>query len=94
MHVAFFILGLEQLFAQQEVFNMAEFCSECSLFDEFDHDLFKIAINLKPGYSENFVCEGCDTRGVYKDDSGSIYLAKDIEGEIKLVPVTVESLMT
>ena len=72
---------------------MAEFCSECSLFDEFDHDLFKIAIELKPGHSENFVREGCDIRGVYKDDSGCIYLAHRVNNEIQLKQVPLESLM-
>ena len=73
---------------------MAEFCSQCSPFDnEYDIDIFKIALKLKNGHSKNILCEGCNIRAVYKDEQGLIYLGKSEKGEIKLNPVTLEELM-
>lgn len=74
---------------------MAEFCSQCAdkYFEHADINLFKIAIKLKKGRSVNFICEGCNNRALYKDEEGKLYLAKLIEKEIKLFPVTVDELM-
>lgn len=73
---------------------MAEFCSQCSPFgDQYDIDLFEIAMNLEPGYSEAFVCEGCNIRGVYKDEERKVYLAKEVNKEIELKEVLVETLI-
>jgi hypothetical protein len=72
---------------------MAEFCSQCSPFEnEYDIGLLKIAIFLRCGHSENFICEGCNNSGIYKDENGKIYLAKEIVGEIKLVEVETKEL--
>ena len=39
---------------------MAEFCSQCTTpGDEYDIDVFQIALKLKKGHSENILCEGC-----------------------------------
>jgi hypothetical protein len=73
---------------------MAEYCSQCSPFNnEFDIDLFNIALNLEKGHSESFICEGCYNRGIYKDENGNLFLAKQEQIEIKLHPVKVEDLM-
>lgn len=74
---------------------MAEYCSQCSPFKEqgeFDFNLFKIALKLKRGYSTSFICEGCNNRGVYKDEQGLIYLVKDENNELKFYPVNIEEL--
>ena len=73
---------------------MAEYCSQCSPFEnEFDIDLFKTALKLKNGNSESFICEGCNNRAVYKDETGKVYLAKLVKGEIELQPVNIEELL-
>lgn len=73
---------------------MAECCSQCTPFkNEFDFDLFDIALNLEKGYSENFLCEGCENRAVYKDENGNLFLAKSEGDEINLHTVKIEDLM-
>ena len=73
---------------------MAEYCSQCSPFkNEFDINLLRIAMKLKNGRSINFVCEGCNNRAVYKDETGNLFLAKKERDEIKLHPVKIEDLM-
>ena len=73
---------------------MAEYCSQCSPFEnEFDFDLFKIALELKRGHSTNFLCEGCNNRGIYKDETGRVYLAKLAKNEIELQPINIEELI-
>lgn len=77
---------------------MAEYCSMCSPFKEmggYDYDLAKIALDLEKGRSESFLCEGCENRGVYKDEDGRLYLAKYIEAndQIELKEVNIEELM-
>ncbi|GAB3179475.1 hypothetical protein GCM10027291_45740 [Telluribacter humicola] len=72
---------------------MAEFCSECTPFEYPDIDLAAIALDLSPGRSESFICEGCNNRAVYKDEKGGLYLAKAEDGVIKLHPVIIEQLM-
>ena len=62
---------------------MAEFCSQCE--PESDNDLMQMALELEVGHSINFFCEGCNTRGIYKDESGNLFLANQGEKEIKLV---------
>lgn len=71
---------------------MADFCSRCEP-DGYDIDLANIALGLKPGYSSNFMCESCEIRGVYKDESGLIYLAISKKGQIELTQVFVEDLL-
>ena len=73
---------------------MSEYCSQCSPFtDEYEIDLFKITIKLKNGRSESFFCEGCNNRGLYKDEIGKLYLAKKEKDEINLQPVNIEDLV-
>ena len=72
---------------------MAEFCSECTPFEYPDIDLVQIALDLSPGRSESFICEGCNNRAVYKDEEGRLYLAKQEQGQIKLHPTTIEQLI-
>jgi len=69
---------------------MSEYCSRCSPLDSWDFDLVKIALNLDKGHSENILCEGCNVRGVYKDESGNIYLAVKTEKKIKMKAVNIE----
>ena len=72
---------------------MADFCSQCSPFDnEYDIDLFKIALKLQKGASENILCEGCNIRVVYKDEEGLVYLGRLENEEIKLYLVKLEEL--
>ena len=72
---------------------MADFCSQCSPFDnEYDIDLFKIALKLQKGASENILYEGCNIRVVYKDEEGLVYLGKLEHEEIKLYLVKLEEL--
>jgi hypothetical protein len=72
---------------------MADFCSQCSPFEgEFDIDLKEIAIDLEPGHSESFLCEGCNNRAVYKDLAGFIYIGKEVEGKIVLNSVAIDFL--
>ena len=73
---------------------MAEFCNKCSLFEgKHDIDLVRIALKLKKGHSTNFICEGCNVRAIYKDESGNLYLAREVSNEIVLEPTTIEELM-
>ena len=74
--------------------KMAEFCSQCSPFDnEYDIDIFQIALKLKKGHSKNILCEGCNIRAVYKDEQGLLYLGKLENKEIKLYPIKLEELI-
>lgn len=73
---------------------MADYCSKCSPFEgEFEIDLLKIALRLKNGHSELVMCEGCNIRGVYKDEGGKLYLARAEKNEVNLYPVAIEDLM-
>lgn len=63
------------------------------MFDEPDYDLFQIALSLEPGRSETFLCEGCDIRGVHKDEHGHVYLVRDKGGEMDFEKVEVEKLI-
>lgn len=72
---------------------MAEFCSECTQFEYPDIDLFRIALNLGPGRSESFICEGCNNRAVYKDYGGRLFLAKVEHGKIEFHPTIIEQLI-
>jgi len=71
---------------------MSEYCSRCSPFETYDYDLTKIALNLENGHSENILCEGCNIRGVYKDESGNLYLAVKTEKKIEMKAVNIEEL--
>ncbi len=72
---------------------MAEYCSQCSPFDnEFDVDLFKTALKVKRGHSIDFICEGCNNRGIYKDEKGLIYLVKLENNELTFHLVNLENL--
>lgn len=73
---------------------MADFCSQCSPFkDAYDIDLFTIALNLENGHSQSFLCEGCNNRGLYKEEEANIYLAKHQGDEIVLQATKVEELI-
>jgi len=75
---------------------MSEYCSQCSPFkseQDWDIDLFEIALNLDNGHSENFICEGCNNRAIYKDEAGKIYLAKQKSNELEFAEVKLEDLM-
>ena len=73
---------------------MSEFCSMCSPFEgEYDYDLYKQALHLEIGRSTSFLCEGCNIRGVYKDENRKIYLARVVDGEVKLESVKIEDLI-
>jgi hypothetical protein len=73
---------------------MAEYCSMCSPFDgEYDYDLYKQALSLETGRSTSFLCEGCNIRGVYKDEMRLIYLARMVDGEVLLKLVNIEDLI-
>jgi hypothetical protein len=73
---------------------MSDYCSQCSPFaGKFEIDLAKIALKLKPGRSESFICEGCNNRAVYKDENNNLFLAKMEKGEIKLHPIDFEQLI-
>lgn len=73
---------------------MSDFCSQCSPFkDEYDIDLFKIAIRLKRGHSKDFVCEGCSNRAIYKDEDGRIYLIRYEENDYKNFLINIEDLI-
>ena len=74
---------------------MAEYCSHCSPFKRqgnFDIDLFKIALKLNRGNSTSFICEGCNIRGIYKDEQGLIYLVEEDKGELKFSLTNIETL--
>ena len=65
---------------------MAEFCS---LGHEREPDLFPpeidvrgIAANLKPGFGQNVICEGCALVAITKDESGTVFLGYYDRGEI------------
>ena len=60
---------------------------------EADIDLFEIALDLENGRSESFICEGCNNRAVYKDEEGLLYLAREINREMFLIPVQLSELM-
>ena len=73
---------------------MAEYCSQCTPFEgKSEFNLFRIALSLKRGHSVNFLCEGCDNRAIYKDEEGSLYLAKLDGKDVKLYPVKIEELI-
>lgn len=61
---------------------MSEYCSKCchTYGMKEDYDLPPIAYKLKKGYSETFICEGCNVRGVGKDEEGKTYVYY-LEGE-------------
>jgi len=70
---------------------MAEFCSGCT-HKFFDINLAEIAIDLERGNSENFICEDCNRRCVYKDEIGRIFIGFEVDGELNLQPVFIENL--
>jgi hypothetical protein len=70
---------------------MAEFCSICEP-EYFDIDLTSIALELTPGHSIELLCEGCNIRAVYKDESGILYLGRLTGTEISLEPIEIEKL--
>jgi hypothetical protein len=74
---------------------MADYCSKCSPFDgQCEINLIKIALKLKHGHSESFICEGCNNRGIYKDENGILFLAKhEPDNNITLHQVSIEDLM-
>lgn len=73
--------------------TMSDYCSQCTPFQHSDIDLFRIAVTLKPECSESFLCEGCSNRGLYKDENGLLYLARQTDNGIELSEVKIEDLM-
>lgn len=74
---------------------MAEYCSQCSPFKaqgKFDINLFKIALKFNRGNSTSFICEGCNNKGIYKDEQGLIYLVKEESNELKFTLINIEEL--
>ena len=71
---------------------MSEYCSRCSPLDSWDYDLVKIALDLENGHSESFICEGCNIRAIYKDESGNLFLALKTRMQVELHPVNIEEL--
>ena len=67
---------------------MAEYCSQCMFLGEYDIDLQMLALELEPGHSINFLCEGCENRAIYKDEEGKLYLLR----KDKLHPVNFDEL--
>ncbi len=74
---------------------MTDYCSQCcSNFGiKTDIDLFMIALKLKPGRNQSFICEGCNNRAILKDRNGKIFLGKIIDEKLYLYEVPIESLM-
>lgn len=70
---------------------MADFCSKCEE-KYFDINLTEMALEVKRGYSFNFLCEGCDRCCVYKDEEGRLYIGHEVDGEIDLREVSIEEL--
>ena len=73
---------------------MTKICSLCtpSLVPP-DYDLFRISLNLERGRAFNLTCRVCNIRGIYKDDEGLIYLAKNEPEGIRLHLTTIEQLI-
>ncbi len=71
---------------------MAEHCSKCSPYKaqgEHDYDLLALALDLSPGHSTTFLCEGCANRAIYRDEEDRIYLAKLVGEELKWTEVNL-----
>ena len=52
---------------------MAEYCSQCSPFEnEFDIDLFRIAIKVKKGHSINLLCEGTTIQILFESNGDGV----------------------
>jgi hypothetical protein len=51
-----------------------------------------MALEVKRGYSFNFLCEGCNPRCVYKDEEGRLYVGHEVNREIDLREVSIEDL--
>ena len=74
---------------------MAEFCSQCSPFENrSDYNLYRIGKKLKKGRSFTFLCEGCNNRGLYKNETGDLFLLKMVDKEIKEQPININELRT
>jgi hypothetical protein len=83
---------VEEIIHGLKYFLMAEFCSKCEP-EYWDIDLVQIALDLEPGHSESFLCEGCNIRGIYKDDYGYYFFARNINGKIELEKVIIEKII-
>lgn len=70
---------------------MADFCSNCEP-EYFDIDLTEIALDLDRGHSVNVLCEGCNIRTIYKDETGLLYLGRLENGEVVLTKANLESI--
>ncbi len=70
---------------------MAEYCSICTP-EYFDYNVAKMALELPLEHVHWFLCEGCYTRGVFKDHDGSLYIIDDEMAERKIIPVNIEDL--
>lgn len=72
---------------------MAEYCSKCKILPYADFSLFGIALKLKRGATENVICEGCNIKGLTKDHKGKLYLHKREVDGIKVLKVSLFSLL-
>lgn len=66
---------------------MAEFCSDCAerygLIAEIDTE--KILARLKPGYSQNVLCEGCELIALLKEDDSTLFKGYNNRGQVRWV---------
>lgn len=72
---------------------MAEFCSQCSPFEEYDIDLKKMALTLRKGYSQSFLCEGCSNRALWRDENGQLSLIRITNGKEETLEVSLDDLI-
>jgi len=70
---------------------MADFCSQCEP-KYHDIKLRLVAWELKRGESEYFLCEGCDLRGIQKDQNGKLFLASEANGKLEWNRTSYKSL--
>lgn len=73
---------------------MAEFCSDCA--DKYgfvaEIETEKILARLKPGNSQNVLCEGCELVALLKDDTSALFKGYNDDGHVKWLKV-IEDLL-
>lgn len=74
---------------------MAEYCSDCcsNYGMKADINIFRIALRLRRGQKIDFVCEGCENRGLLKDDRGKLFLLKQEGKDIVMHPTNLKNLL-
>ncbi len=68
---------------------MSDYCSQCTPYEKADYNLVKMALELKRGYSFSLLCEGCNNRAIYKDETGRLYLYRAEKDNPDLQPLEV-----